>query len=72
MIVRAGPTGLTMACELARRGVPFRIIDKAPLRLPISLKAFGIHARTLELFENMGIVDIMLKGGIYVTALTCV
>ncbi|MGD9652470.1 MAG: FAD-dependent monooxygenase [Candidatus Dadabacteria bacterium] len=30
LIVGAGPTGLTMACELARRGVPFRIIDKAP------------------------------------------
>lgn len=62
LIVGAGPTGLTMACELARRGVPFRIIDKAPAP-SIHSKAFGIHARTLELFENMGIVDIMLKRG---------
>jgi 2-polyprenyl-6-methoxyphenol hydroxylase-like FAD-dependent oxidoreductase len=30
LIVGAGPTGLTLACDLARRKVSFRIIDKAP------------------------------------------
>ncbi len=29
VIVGAGPTGLTLACDLARHGVPFRIVDKA-------------------------------------------
>jgi 2-polyprenyl-6-methoxyphenol hydroxylase-like FAD-dependent oxidoreductase len=29
LIVGAGPTGLTLACELLRRGVNCRIIDKA-------------------------------------------
>ena len=29
LIVGAGPTGLTLACELARRGIDFRIIDKS-------------------------------------------
>ncbi len=35
IIVGAGPTGLTLACDLARRVVPFRIVDKAtePARL---------------------------------------
>ncbi|GAB4000780.1 hypothetical protein GCM10029992_33940 [Glycomyces albus] len=28
LIVGAGPTGLTLACELARRGLDFRLIDK--------------------------------------------
>ncbi|MFL6183228.1 MAG: FAD-dependent monooxygenase, partial [Actinomycetes bacterium] len=32
LIVGAGPTGLTLAIELARRGVPFRIIDREPER----------------------------------------
>lgn len=39
-----------------------RIIDKAPAPSDRS-KAFGIHARTLELFENIGIVDTVLKKG---------
>jgi 2-polyprenyl-6-methoxyphenol hydroxylase-like FAD-dependent oxidoreductase len=33
VIVGAGPTGLTLACDLARRNVDFRIIDKAVLQL---------------------------------------
>lgn len=30
LIVGAGPTGLTLAIELARRGVGFRIVEKTP------------------------------------------
>ena len=30
LIVGAGPTGLTLACELARQGVSFRLIDAVP------------------------------------------
>ena len=59
LVVGAGPTGLTMACELARHGIAPRIIDKAPAPSDKS-KAFGIHARTLELFEVMGIADTVL------------
>ncbi len=62
LVVGAGPTGLTMACELARRGITPRIIDKSPAPSDKS-KAFGIHARTLEIFENMGIVDRFLGLG---------
>ncbi|HET7289306.1 MAG TPA: FAD-dependent monooxygenase [Thermodesulfobacteriota bacterium] len=62
LIVGAGPTGLTMACELARHGVTPRIIDKSPTP-SVHSKAFGIHARTLELFETMGIVETVLGQG---------
>lgn len=62
LIVGSGPTGLTMACELARHGVTPRIIDKSPTP-SVHSKAFGIHARTLELFETMGIVEAMLGQG---------
>ncbi|MCO6007579.1 FAD-dependent monooxygenase [Actinoallomurus purpureus] len=30
LIAGAGPTGLTLACDLARRGVGFRIVDREP------------------------------------------
>jgi 2-polyprenyl-6-methoxyphenol hydroxylase-like FAD-dependent oxidoreductase len=34
LIVGAGPTGLTLACDLARRKVSFRIVDKTPEYFP--------------------------------------
>jgi len=50
LIVGAGPTGLTAALELARRGIAFRLIEKNPQRSPHS-KASALHARTLEILE---------------------
>lgn len=62
LIVGAGPTGLTLACELIRHGITPRIIDKAMAPSDKS-KAFSIHPRTLELLENMEIVDTFLTSG---------
>ena len=62
LIVGAGPTGLTLACELARRGVSFRLIEAArgPQR---GSRGKGIQPRTLEEFEDLGIVDRVIEGG---------
>ena len=54
LITGAGPTGLMMACQLAIRKVPFRIIDKNEDHTPQS-RALVIHARSLEIFEQLGI-----------------
>ncbi|MDR3615447.1 MAG: FAD-dependent monooxygenase [Candidatus Obscuribacterales bacterium] len=62
LIVGAGPVGLTLACELARRGVDFRIIDKE-LKASDKSKALGIHSRTLEILESMGMVDKFMAAG---------
>ena len=62
LVVGAGPVGLMMAGELARHGIKPRIIEKAPAPSDKS-KAFGIHARTMEIFENLGIVERFLKEG---------
>ncbi|QAY61724.1 3-(3-hydroxyphenyl)propionate hydroxylase [Microbacterium protaetiae] len=50
----AGPTGLTLACELARRGVAFRLIEAAAAPQPGS-RGKGIQPRTLEVFDDLGI-----------------
>jgi 2-polyprenyl-6-methoxyphenol hydroxylase-like FAD-dependent oxidoreductase len=60
LIVGAGPTGLMMACQLERFGVPFRIIDKQANRSQES-RAFGIQAKTMEIFQNLGIASEFLK-----------
>ncbi|MFF1822297.1 FAD-dependent oxidoreductase [Kribbella sp. NPDC058245] len=62
LIVGAGPTGLTLACVLARGGVPFRLIEAAAEPQPGS-RGKGIQPRTLEVFEDLGIVDRVLANG---------
>lgn len=68
LIVGAGPVGLMMACELARHGVPCRIIDKATERSQTS-KALAIFPRTLEAFETTGVIDQVLAAGQKIFAL---
>ncbi|WP_433049089.1 FAD-dependent monooxygenase [Dactylosporangium sp. CS-033363] len=62
LIVGAGPTGLTLACTLARAGVPFRIVDAAPGPQPGS-RGKGLQPRTLEVFADLGIADRVLAHG---------
>jgi 2-polyprenyl-6-methoxyphenol hydroxylase-like FAD-dependent oxidoreductase len=52
IIVGAGPTGLALACQLTRYEVDFVIIEKRPGLTPYS-KALGVHARTLEIYEQL-------------------
>ena len=53
LIVGAGPVGMTLASELARYGVPVRIVDKAAQRTDKS-KALVVWSRTLELLDRGG------------------
>jgi 2-polyprenyl-6-methoxyphenol hydroxylase-like FAD-dependent oxidoreductase len=62
LIVGAGPTGLTLACELARRGVSVRLIESSPGPQPGS-RSKGVQPRTLEVFDDLGIVDRVLAHG---------
>lgn len=67
LICGAGPAGLVLATDLARRGVRFRLIDKASTPF-IGSRGKGIQPRTLEVFEDLGIVDrIAAAGGCYPT-----
>ena len=62
VVVGAGPTGVMLAIELARRGVEVRVLDKQASR-PQETRAIGIHARTLEVFGQLGIVEEFLELG---------
>lgn len=53
LVVGAGPSGLTAAVELTRRGVPVRCVDRAE-GPSMSTKALGVWPRTLELLRRMG------------------
>jgi 2-polyprenyl-6-methoxyphenol hydroxylase-like FAD-dependent oxidoreductase len=62
LIVGAGPTGLTLACMLAQRKVCFRIIEASPSPQTGS-RGKGLQPRTLELFDDLGIVDRVIANG---------
>ena len=61
-IVGAGPTGLTLACGLARSGIPFRLIEAAPGPQPGS-RGKGLQPRTLEVFDDLRIVQRVIANG---------
>jgi 2-polyprenyl-6-methoxyphenol hydroxylase-like FAD-dependent oxidoreductase len=63
LIVGAGPVGLTMAAELARYGVPVRLIDRNPEPTQTS-KALVVWSRTLELMDRMGCTQAFLDKGL--------
>lgn len=62
LIIGAGPTGLSAACELARYGIPFKIIDRHR-DLSDQSKALGMQARTLEIFDRWGLGDHVAASG---------
>jgi 2-polyprenyl-6-methoxyphenol hydroxylase-like FAD-dependent oxidoreductase len=65
VIAGAGPTGLTLACELARRGIAVRLFDAAHEPFAGS-RGKGLQPRTLELLDHMGLApQIIAAGGPY-------
>jgi 2-polyprenyl-6-methoxyphenol hydroxylase-like FAD-dependent oxidoreductase len=64
LIVGAGPTGLTLACALARQAVPFRIVEASPSPQTGS-RGKGVQPRTLEMFDDLGIVDRVIANGAF-------
>jgi 2-polyprenyl-6-methoxyphenol hydroxylase-like FAD-dependent oxidoreductase len=68
LVVGAGPVGLVLACELARRDVPMRIIDRLP-RPTDESRAIVVHARSLEMLERLGAVDALIASGIHATGM---
>ena len=65
LICGAGAAGLTLAIDLARRGIAFRLVDKMDGPFGGS-RGKGIQPRTQEIFEDFGILDrVVSRGGAY-------
>lgn len=62
IIVGAGPTGLTLACQLVRYGIDFVVVEKNEGVTPYS-KALGVHARTLEIYEQLDLAKTAVERG---------
>jgi 2-polyprenyl-6-methoxyphenol hydroxylase-like FAD-dependent oxidoreductase len=68
LIVGAGPTGLVLALWLKRLGVEVRIIDKTSEPGTTS-RALTVHARTLELYQQIGLANDVVEAGLKFAAI---
>ncbi|WP_103340613.1 FAD-dependent oxidoreductase [Amycolatopsis sp. CA-126428] len=63
VVVGAGPTGLLLAGDLAAAGVPVTVLEKRDEGVSNLSRAFGVHARTLELLDARGLADELVPTG---------
>lgn len=62
LIVGAGPSGLMAACQLARHGVPFRIIDGKE-RPTLQSRAMVVQCRSLEVYDQLSLAENCFENG---------
>jgi 2-polyprenyl-6-methoxyphenol hydroxylase-like FAD-dependent oxidoreductase len=62
LVVGAGPTGLTLACDLRRRGLAVRVVERLPMP-ELKSRGKGVQPRTLEVFDDLGVVDQVIEAG---------
>jgi 2-polyprenyl-6-methoxyphenol hydroxylase-like FAD-dependent oxidoreductase len=63
VISGAGPTGLMLAAELALADIDVAIVERRPDHKVAGMRAGGLHARTIEIFDQRGIADRFLSQG---------
>jgi 2-polyprenyl-6-methoxyphenol hydroxylase-like FAD-dependent oxidoreductase len=63
VIAGGGPTGLTLAGELALAGVDVVIVERRAGQDLVGARAGGLHARTIEELDQRGVADRFLSQG---------
>ncbi|MGY1437596.1 FAD-dependent monooxygenase [Streptomyces reniochalinae] len=62
LVVGAGPTGLTLACDLRRRGIATTVVERGDGLFP-GTRGKGIQPRTMEVFDDLGLADAVRAAG---------
>ncbi len=62
LLIGAGPVGLTLACELARRQTPYRLVERAA-EPPRGSRGKGLQPRSLEILHDLGLAEALLAAG---------
>jgi 2-polyprenyl-6-methoxyphenol hydroxylase-like FAD-dependent oxidoreductase len=63
LVVGAGPTGLTLALDLARRGVGCHVVEATTERA-VNPRCNTTSARSMEIFRRLGIADDIRRAGL--------
>ena len=64
LIVGAGPVGLSLAMDLARRGVRVMLVEMRAAGEPPSVRCNHVSARTMEIYRRLGIADNVRNAGL--------
>ncbi len=64
LIVGAGPVGLTMAMDLAGRGVKVTVVEVRRYAEPPNVKCNHVAARTMEVFRRLGVAQKVRDAGL--------
>src|SRR5262245_27325902 len=62
LIVGAGPTGLVLGIELARRGIDALVVEREDGLFPGS-RGKGLQPRTMEVLEDLGLLERFRRAG---------
>jgi 3-(3-hydroxy-phenyl)propionate hydroxylase len=63
VIAGGGPTGLTLAAELALAGIDVAIVERRASQELVGSRAGGLHARTIEMLDQRGVAERFLSQG---------
>jgi len=64
LIAGGGPVGLTLAMDLAQRGVGVTVAEMRAAGQPPSVRCNHVSARTMEIFRRLGIVRAVRDAGL--------
>jgi 3-(3-hydroxy-phenyl)propionate hydroxylase len=62
LIAGAGPVGLSLALALARKGIPAEVFEQ-DAELNTQIRASTFHPKTLEMFAEWGVADVIIRHG---------
>jgi 2-polyprenyl-6-methoxyphenol hydroxylase-like FAD-dependent oxidoreductase len=63
VVAGGGPAGMMLAAELALAGVDVAVVERRPDHELAGSRAGGLHARTIEVFDQRGVADRFLAEG---------
>ena len=64
LIVGAGPVGLTLALDLAWRGVDVVVVERRYLAEPPRIRSNHVSARSMEIFRRLGVAKMLRDAGL--------
>ena len=64
IVVGAGPVGLTLALDLAWRGIDVAVVETRRAGEPPNVKCNQVSARSMEIFRRLGLADKIRQTGL--------
>ena len=64
LVVGAGPVGLTLAMDLAQRGVKVLVVEVRKFAEPPNVKCNHVSARSMEHFRRLGVAATLRNAGL--------